>query len=215
MTHVADDAMLGKFVRRIKGLIERAMAGSLDIEKLWDIVQGYLDGKLKNVDGVLSGTYEIKPIDNVIDLGSPAKLPFDGAERESPPKSGVVKIECKDDILCLDGKSINLFFSEKQKNGGSIGGHDLYKEIEARGGNVSAKVLDHLVVHRELWPESWKKDAQGNTIYVYFWDDIFRDPTSGELYVRLGFWHDSGVISYFCSLEKNLDGNDPTASLTS
>ncbi len=34
MTHVADDVMLGKFVRRIKGLVERAIAGSLDIEKL-------------------------------------------------------------------------------------------------------------------------------------------------------------------------------------
>lgn len=68
MTYVADDATLGKFVRRVYGLIERARGESIDFELLWDIVQGYLDCKLVNIRGVLLGTHRIvevekKPLD--------------------------------------------------------------------------------------------------------------------------------------------------------
>lgn len=173
------------------------------------------EDKMALILGVLRGTHEVKPIDHVIDLGSLCKLPFDGAERMSPPKSGVVKLERRGDTLYLDGKPLNLFLSRKQKNGNVIGGHDLRKELEKRGGNVSAKVLDHLVAHPELWPESWKKDAQGNTVYVFFWDDIFRSPARGRLCVRVGFWRDGRVVSDFGWLDGGWGGNDPAASSAS
>lgn len=172
------------------------------------------EDKMALILGYLRGTHEIKPIDHVID-GSLCKLPFDGAERMSPPKSGVVKLERRGDTLYLDGKPLNLFLSRKQRNGGSIGGHDLRKEIEARGGNVSAKVLDHLVEHPELWPESWKKDEDGNTLYVFFWDDIFRDPTNGGLCVRYGYWNDGEVVSGCSWLDDGWSGLGPAASSAS
>ena len=165
---------------------------------------------LKNVTVVV--------IQNLIDLSSPCRLPFDGAERVSPPKplpeSGDVKFESRDGDLYLDGKKLELFLSEKQKGGKVIGGHDLREELEARGGNVSAKVLDHLVDYPQMWPESWKKDTQGNTIYVFFWDDIFRN-SFGRLCVRCGFWYEGKVVSSYRWLGDVWNVISPSASLAS
>lgn len=171
-------------------------------------------GRLTAMLGVLRGTHEIRPIDHMIDLSIPCQLPFTGAERVSPVKSGVVKLEKRGDDLYLDGKKINLFLSEGQKGSRYIVGHELRKELETKGGNVSAKMLDHLVEHPELWPESWKKNDQGNTIYVYFWDDIFRD-SAGDLYVRYGCWYDGEVVSYYSWLGNDWLGRRPSASLAS
>lgn len=149
-------------------------------------------------------------LEALIDLAVPCRLPFNGAERVSPAKSSIVKLEKRDDDLYLDGKKINLFLSKKQKSG-VIGGHDLRKVLETRGGNISAKVLDKLVEYPELWPESWKKDSQGNTIYVCFWDDIFRS-SDGGLYVRYGYWDDGEVVSNDYWLGYDWYGHDPAAS---
>jgi hypothetical protein len=67
----------------------------------------------------------------LIDFSSPCRVPFSGAERVSPPKSGLVKIQLRADILYLDENPLNLFLSREQKKGGSVGGHDLWREIDA------------------------------------------------------------------------------------
>lgn len=166
---------------------------------------------LKNVTVVV--------IQDLIDLSVPCRLPFDGAERVSPPKplpeSGDVKFESCNGDLYLDGKKLELFLSEKQQGSKVIGGHDLRKELEARGGNISAKVLDHLVDHPQMWPDSWKKDAQGRTVYIYFWDDIFHNPANGSLYVRYGYWDEGKVVSDYSWLGNDWGVNDPSASLAS
>lgn len=171
-------------------------------------------GNLRAFRGVIRGTHEIRPINHMIDLSVPCKLPFPEALSFSPVKTGIVKLERRGDDLCLDGKKIELFLSEKQKGGSYIVGHDLWNELEARGGNLSASVLDHLEAHPELWPESWKKDAQGNTIYVFFWDDIFR-LSDGYLHVRYGGWVGGKVVSYFYWLDNLWDVRGPAASLAS
>lgn len=145
------------------------------------------------VRGVLLGTHEIKPIDNIIDLGSLARLPFKGATWLTHRGYGGVKIEKHDDVLYLDGKSLNLFFSRKQQNKEMVEGFELRQEIEKKGDNVSAKVLDYLVDHPELWPENWKKNEQGETLRVFFWDDILCYPLD-RLYVLCGYWDGSKVI---------------------
>ncbi|MFH1178535.1 MAG: hypothetical protein V1711_02320 [bacterium] len=175
---------------------------------------GQSSALLENLRLVLDGVAKIKPIDHMVDLSIPCKLPFNGAERVSPVKSGVVKLEKRDDDLYLDGVKVDLFLSENQKAGSTIIGHNLRKELEARGGNISAKVLDHLVEHPELWPESWKKDTQGNTIYVFFWDDIFRDSLS-SLCVRFGCWDGGRVVSGYDWLGCVWDGYSPAAFLAS
>src|SRR3989344_8189772 len=133
----------------------------------------------------------------VIDFSVPCKLPFNGAERVSPAKSGIFELEKRDDDLYLDGVKLGLVLSENQKGGKVIVGHELRKEREAKGGNVSASVLDKCVERPELWPEAWKKDDQGNAIYVYFWDDIFRNPANDHLYVRYGYWNEGKVVSRY------------------
>ncbi len=159
--------------------------------------------------GVVLGAFEV-----LIDLSVPCKLSFNEAEWVSLAKSSVVKLERRGNDLYLDGKKINLFFSEKQKSG-IHGGHDLRKELEARGGNVSASILDKCVENPALWPESWKKNDQGNTMYVYFWDDIFRHPTDGYLCVRCGCWGGGRVVSGCGWLVDDWLSDSPSASLAS
>lgn len=172
-------------------------------------------GRLRNIRGVLRGTHEIRAINHIVDLSVPCKLPFNGAERVSQAKSGVVKLERRGDNLYLDGEKINLFLSAGQQGDSYIVGHDLRKELEARGGNLGGSILDHLVAHPEMWPESWKMDSQGNTIYVYFWDDIFRHPTNGRLCVRCGYWLEGEVVSRYRWLGNGWDRHHPAASVAS
>lgn len=169
-------------------------------------------GQLAEFRGVLRGTHEIRVIEHVIDLSVPCALPFNGAERVSPAKSGIVRLERRGDDLYLDGRKVNLFLSEAQKAGSQVG-YDLRKEVEARGGNASAKVLDYLVEHPNLWPEHWKKDDQGRTVYVLFWDDIFRGPSVGRLCVRYGCWRGGRVVSDYGWLGGDWRGSGPAASL--
>lgn len=208
------DTLITFFHRNIiRGLLSPGKRSATDVYRL---LQAVKDSPSKADDflKVLDGTHEVKPIDHVIDLGSLCKLPFDGAERMNPPKSGIVKLERKGDTLYIDGKSINLFLSKKQKDGWSIGGNDLRRMLEARGGNISAKVLDYLVAHPELWPESWKRVA-GSTIYVLFWGDIFRKSTNGSLCVRHGYWDNGKVISDSFWLDGGCYRDNPAASTTS
>lgn len=156
-----------------------------------------------------------EPIDHTIDLESPVRSPFHEAVLEVHRGKGVVKLEKRDDILYLDDKPLSLFLSKKQKKGSVVVGHDLRKELEKKGYNVSAKVLDYLFDHPELWPESWKKDAQGDTIYVFFWDDIFRYPANGSLFVRYGYWDGGRVVSRYGWLDSCWDGSNPAASSAS
>jgi hypothetical protein len=170
------------------------------------------DEKLTAILGILRGTHEAKAIEHMIDLSVPCKLPFNGAERLSPAKSGVMKLELKDDDLYLDGKKIELVLSERQQGNKRIVGHELRVERKKLGGNISAKILDYLEEHPELWPEKWKKDADGNTIYVFFWDDIFRDPADGNLFVRYGYWSGGRVVSDYYWLDDVWRRRRPAAS---
>jgi hypothetical protein len=157
----------------------------------------------------------VQTLEGLIDLSQLCKLPFSGAERVSPAKTGVVKLEPRGDDLYLDGKKIELFRSSGQQGDSYIVGHELRKELEARGGNLSAKVLDYLEEHSELWPESWKQDENGITIFVYFWDDIFRHPSSGSLCVRYGCWFEGEVVSDYYWLDLVWFRDFPSASVAS
>lgn len=206
--------------KQAKKLIE--VFEDLDTEMLQEIlssgvlavVRDRLD-LAQSIINVARGLAEIKPIDHVIDLSIPCRLPFDGAERVSPAKSGVVRLEHRDDDLYLDGQKIELVFSERQKNGKTVVGHELRIEREKLGGNLGGSVLDHLVEHPELWPESWKKDSQGRTVYVFFWGDIFRGPALIDLCVRYGCWDDGRVVSGDDWLGYVWGADSPAASLAS
>jgi hypothetical protein len=67
-------------------------------------------------------------------------------------------------------------------------GHNLREELSGKK-VLSAIILDYLMAHSELIPESWKKDEKGNTIFIFFWGTIFRR-SDGYLYVRYLYWND-------------------------
>ena len=171
------------------------------------------------LDALMAGRarLEIVLIKHTVDLGAPPRLPFDGAEVVKHKGTGVVEIELRqDDHLYVGGKKVELFLSTRQMGSKAIVGHELLVELE--GGKqvlLNSNVLGYLCDHPELFPEHWKKDANGETRYIFFWGSIFRNPSGGNLYVRCLCW--SGGRLY---RSRNWLGNDwgrrcPSASLAS
>jgi len=70
----------------------------------------------------------------------------------------------------------------------------------------NANLLDYLLAHPELIPDSWKGKA------VFFWGKIYR-VSSGRLYVRYLFFHGHGERwswSYHW-LDYDFDSDSPAA----
>lgn len=165
--------------------------------------------------GVLRGTHEIRPVEHMIDLGGAAKLPFEGATCEWHSGTGIFKVERRPNGIYLGERKLGGLFRAKEQKKGVIIGHDLRKECERRDDLLPATVLDFMVAHPEFWPEEWKKDAQGNTLYVFFFNDVFRSPAHGNLFVRYGYWLEGEVVSDYGWLGHGFDSNRPVASLAS
>ncbi len=165
MTHVADDAMLGKFVRRIKGLIERAMVGSLNLDKIWDIVQGYLDGKLTNIEGVLSGTHEIR---SKTLLSIDRTKPFDpidfiteGWKIEEEDERSLALSEVDLITIQLGAMPVGVETSAKDKT--------WLEQLNGTGNTcLDAKVFQTIWDNKKLIPEYWKKQTNGQPTYILF-----------------------------------------------
>jgi hypothetical protein len=160
--------------------------------------------QLGTVLGVIRGTHQIvpiAPIEHTIDLGTAPGLPFEVARvwddrglRVVQRGSGMVKLERKSDDLYLDGREIKLFRSNKQIQGTRVRGFELQAAIEARGNNLPVVVLDYLIAHPELWPQSWKRVVNGELISIFSWDTIFCGPRGADLCVRAGYWKDGQVF---------------------
>jgi len=162
--------------------------------------------------GVLRGTHEIKPIDHILDLATIPKLPFNRAEIIEHKGTGVVRLERRDDGLYLDGKKVELYLSPKQKMG-TIVGNDLRKCLEGKP-VLNAAVLDYLLAHPELIPESWKKNEEGQTLCTFFWGTIYRD-SDGYLCVRCLYWYGVRWVSYYYWLDNDWFVFYPAALLAS
>ncbi len=80
----------------------------------------------------------------------------------------------------LDLGKIGLHLDTGQQDGKDIVGHELKRSLESQQ-VLPAHVLDYLLVHPELIPESWKgKD-------IFFWGTVYRKSV-GYLYVHFLFW---------------------------
>ena len=165
--------------------------------------------------GVLDGTHEIRPIEHIIDLGGAARLPFDSAVLESHRGSGIVRVELREDGVYLGGRRLGGLFRAKAQKKSTILGHDLRKECDKRSDMLPAVVLDFMVEHPELYPDEWKADAEGNTIYVFFMDDIFRYPADDSLCVRCGYWGGGRVRTRCLWLGRKFYRHYPVASFAS
>lgn len=123
---------------------------------------------LADVLKVVKGQSEIKPIELLIDCDPDPFIP-----------EGFTLVEHKKMGLYKWNPNLPLYLSEKQKKG-SITGNDLKKEL-ANQLVLNANVLDYLLAHQELIPESWKGKA------VFFWGTIYRN-SDGLLCVRYLGW---------------------------
>lgn len=181
-------------------------------------------GEAKHLEsflGTFRGTHRIVPIENVFDASLPCQFPFYGAMRKVQyffdGDNTIWKLEKHGGDLYANDKKIGVYRSEYQLGGQSIEGYKLRAEIDGKPeAKLPAALLDYLVEHPMLWPECWKKDENGDSIYIYiyFWGDIFNDP-GGALYVRYGCWRDGQVISEYSHLYKHWSGNNPAGSLAS
>lgn len=168
------------------------------IQKIIDSLTSKDDTVIDNLIRFINNGCRLQIIGNhEVDTSCTPAFPFPGATIESHAKSGK---------MILDFSKLNFYLTEKQKNG-SINGHELKKKQNNKK-VLNACVLDYLLENPNLIPEDWKKDANGNIRFVYFWGTIFRS-SRGVLYVRCLYFR-GGKWQAFCSwLDCGFDGNDP------
>ena len=150
----------------------------------------------------------------MVNLGLSPRLPFDGAIVKWHLGEGWVRVQKRKDGLYVSGRKVILYLSKRQKNGGSLKGHELREELTDKP-VLSANLLDALFENPHLIPEDFKKDADGNTIYIYFWDSGFRNPGTGGLYVRCLCFSGGSWDRDYEWLDLVWDGHDLAALLAS
>ncbi|MFA6604337.1 MAG: hypothetical protein WCT10_05930 [Patescibacteria group bacterium] len=112
----------------------------------------------------------------------------------------------------FDPAKIAFHLDAAQKKG-TIRGSSLKKKLA--GATVyGAQVLDYLLAHPDLIPESWKTNEHDCTRNVFFWGTIYRN-YFGLLFVRCLYWDDDrwGWFSY--CVGHDFDGQDPAAVFAS
>ncbi len=82
---------------------------------------------------------------------------------------------------------MEFYLSDGQKNGKSIVGNKLRKEL-ANKPVMNANELDFLLANPDLIPEDWKKDATGKIRDTFFWGTVYRQRYDGRLFVRYLYW---------------------------
>lgn len=109
-----------------------------------------------------------------------------------------------------DPSKVNLHLSKEQSDGKSMTGHALRKELKDKKIPVlNACVLEFLLAHPFLIPESWKTAGA-----IFFWGTIYRGP-DGRLFVRYLCWLGGAWDWRGRWLDVVLDGQVPAAVLAS
>lgn len=122
-------------------------------------------------------------------------------------KGGKVKLERRGDDLYANSKKVELFLSDGQEGSKCVKGTALRKELADKQ-VLNATVLDYLLAHPELIPESWKGK------FVFFWGTIYR-VSGGGLYVRCLCWDGDRWDWDYYWLEVVFRSDSPSAVSTS
>ena len=109
--------------------------------------------------------------------------------------------------LVWEESKIELYLDDGQKGEGRIQGYELRKVLKDKR-VLNANVLDYLLAHPELIPESWK----GKT--VFFWGTIYPSSVGGR-FVRCLCWFDGRWCSGGCWLDYGWGSGFPAALLAS
>lgn len=92
-------------------------------------------------------------------------------------------------------------------------GRDLHKRLYGDLTIVlmDANMADHFDAHPDMYPEEYKRNAQGKPICVFYWAHVFSTPES-KLYVRGHTWDDGyGLLSITRSLDSSWGPDDYVA----
>jgi hypothetical protein len=160
--------LLAKARLTIQNMIELAAAlitagfSASDIVKLTKF-------DLKGVKDLINGHATIQSVTHMID----------GNLLPSSESKQTIEYHRQSGIWQFDAEKIDLYRSERQK-GGSITGHVLQAELADKQ-VLNINVLNYLLDHQELIPDSWKGK------YIFFWGTIFRN--DGQLFVRCLYWN--------------------------
>ena len=112
----------------------------------------------------------------------------------------------------IDLDKIEFHLEPKQKMSYLKG--DVLRERLAGKKNLDGALLDYLLKHPKLIPDSWKTDENGNTRYIFFWGTIYRD-SGGRLCVRCLCWLGGEWGWGSLWLGGGWDGSGPAAVLAS
>ena len=156
---------------KLKFAFRRAGYSNGEIDKL---CEGTI---LRDFRNVLLGRAEVKMIENVIDLDAD---PF-------VPDGWIVKEHKRGGLFKWNSDQILFYLSDKQKNGRSMNGNRLRKELEDKP-VFNANLIDYLLANQHLIPDEWKKDEEGRTRFIFAWGTIYR-PSRSSLYVRCMYWN--------------------------
>lgn len=130
------------------------------------------------------------------------------------PSGWTVESHKKGGQFAFNPAKIRFHLSSNQQGGKYTRGNELRKEL-ANEPVLNANVLDYLLKNPHLIPDEWKKDASGNTRYIFFWGTIYRRSSSGDLCVRCLYFRD-GRWRWRCSwLGRVWYGFGPAAVLAS
>ncbi len=181
---------------------------------------------LAGVLSVLNGTAKIKPITEdasrwitlnettiAVNLAATPNLPFNEAKIEKHIGEGWVIVEKRPDGLYISGRKVIIHLSKRQRGAKSLGGHELRDELTGKP-VLNSNILDALYGNPHLIPEDWKKDENGNTIYIFFWGTLYRD-SDVNLYVRCLYFFGGRWYRLYGWLDYGWSGNNPAALLAS
>ncbi len=135
---------------------------------------------------VLRGQAEFSIVKHFIDCDTDPLIPRGDWKVEEHKKCGQVE---------WDPSQFTLHLSPHQKDGKTILGHKLRKELSGLP-TPNANLLDYLLDHPHLIPGEWKRDENGNIRYIFFWGTIYRD-SEDHLHVRC-LCYDAGHWQGYC-----------------
>ncbi len=164
------DEQLGAFSRREHELFRRVREGTLPFESVMSALQGIIEGNF-NAAPMSSGRF------------------IDCDRRPYCPNSYQLKLHQPGGQMEFDPSKIELYQTQSQKVGQEITPIELLRRVECAR-LMNACVLDHLLQHPTLIPESWKRDDAGRTRYILFMNTEYRDVISDERRVRCLYWDD-------------------------
>lgn len=152
---------------------------------------------LRLVREVLLGRAEIKHVEHFVNF-----------DRDSFVPQGYTIVEHKGSgQFKYDSTKVKLYLSEKQKNGKTINGDSLCRELKDLP-VVNANLLDFLLKEENqyLIPDEWKGKV------IFFWGTIYKN-VHGDLFIRCLYWDAEEWISYYQSTSKEWYDNSPAVIL--